>query len=1264
MKPRIALLLGLVLLASIGAFAQIRSGTIVGKITDSTGAPVPGVEVVVREVNTNATFTVQTPESGEFLAPYLQFGSYDVTAKKAGFKSSTQKGIAITTAQTARADIQLEVGAVETSISVEASTVELQTESSRVTNAVGEQVIKSIPNINNNPLNYAVLQQGVVARAALNDTQSAQSFGIGTEGRRTFPNFQINGGQAFGNDVQLDGVSIQASAWNEVAVMPNTEGVQEVKTTINNMSAEYGRSQGTVLITTKSGTNEFHGSGQFRLRNEALNANRFENNANMPFVTRLPFKQQGYSATFGGPVIIPKLYNGKNKTFFFTSYEGFRFNQALDYFRTVPTAIERAGNFSQTVTQVGANFVPVQVFDPFSVTPVAGTTGQWRRDIFPNGIIPSSRINQPFQRLVNEFPLPNRTPDDVRGINNFYNRMVRKFERNAINARLDHRLSKHSLYGTFGSNLGSIDSPNGWGTQTKAFTTQGGFIGAVNGDRNYYGSIGDTWLISPTMVADIRVGLTRVAAENRSATDPSFDYTTLGVPTSFLGAPGLDGAFPEWNQGGGGWNQVSGLNGTGYLAKIERQTNWNIVGSLTKTSGKWTHKFGGEFRNFLSNYSDARGKFWFRSANTFTTGNIIQAQGQTVDAITTERTGSPIASALLGAGDIQAGENAVLLALSAKYGAFYSQSDWRATSKLTINLGMRYDLQQAPSERYNRVSSYSYEGTNPFGGRGNLMFPGNNRLGKNLYRMPRDNWGPRVGMAYRITDQWVIRSGFGVTYTPSNTGYFGGPYYFGAQNFVDRTNDPTAAQFGTNPTGALVAPYNRVTQLIPAIGSNRNAPQYYGDNNNEPRFDYDNMKNGKILQWNMFLERKIGKDWLVQAGYSGARGYHLQLGRWNVNSDQDLPDSLLQSWRTQYIASNGTNPANSLVTNPYQPTTGARLPFNGVFANPTVPLRNTLLPYALNPNALIGSPQGYYTYNSMMLQLQRNFSNGLLFNVHYTWSRTIENWFGEAQGNNYAENAGTSPGTIDRRNLSNSYNISPNDIPHRVVATWVWTPSIGKGKKFDLKNSFANGVLGGWNVGGVFLAQSGQPQQGFTGVNGSVTGRADRLSGVPVEVPQELQRWYTGASVADRTVSLPSGRQIVVCRYCFLKYSSDAFRGRTVNLPNGTVAPDIYWWGNSDIRYGDIRGNGRWNVNMSLQKEIAIKERMGLQISAEASNLLNNTQFRPQLNGGTGATFTNVSAAQQAQGIRSGMVQNDNFGTWGMTTFDPRQIEIRLRLRF
>ncbi|MCS7024460.1 MAG: TonB-dependent receptor [Bryobacteraceae bacterium] len=1254
--------LALSFVCTLPLFCQIRSGTIVGTVLDPAGAVIADAEILVRETGTNATYAFRTNEAGDFAVPYLPPGTYEVSARKPGFKTFIQSNISLTTSQTVRVDIRLEVGSVETRVEVTESALALQTESSRVTNAVSERVIRAIPNINNNPLNYAVLQQGVVARAAMNDTQSAQSFGIGTEGRRTFSNFQVNGGAAFGNDIQLDGVSIQASAWNEVAVLPNTEGIQEVKTTINNMSAEYGRSQGTVLITTKSGTNEFHGSAQFRLRNEALNANRFENNAFTPAVARPPFKVQNYSATFGGPILLPRVYNGKDRSFFFLSYEGLRFSQALDYFRTVPTALERRGNFSETVTQVGAQFVPVQVFDPFNV--VTDGPGRFRRLPFPQSIIPASRLNPFSSRFVNEFPLPNRTPDDPRGINNFYNRMVRTFTRDAINARLDHRMRAHSLYGTFGSNLGLIDSPNGWGPGTRAYVQQGGFIGKVNGDRNYYGALGDTWTISPTLIADLRIGLTRVAADNRSETFSDMDYGQFGIPREFWPAAGLPGAYPEITSFGGGWSQISALNQTGYLAKIERQTNWNLNGSITKISGRWTHKWGAEFRNYLSNYSDARGSFWIRSGSSFTTGNVIGPQGQNLDTVTGERSGSGLASYLLGAGDIQAGENAVLLALSAKYFAAYQQSDWRVTNRLTVNLGLRYDIQPGPTERYNRASAISFRGQNPFGTPGRLVFPGQDGAGRNLYRTYFWDFGPRLGVAFRATDALVIRSGFGVTYNPSNTGYFGGPYYFGAQNFFPRTSDPVALQYGQSPAGALVNQFMNSTILNPLIGADPRAPQYYGSGVNEPRFDYEDMKSGKILQWNFFVERRLGRDFLAQVGYAGTRGYRLQMGRWNVNTDQELPDSLLQAWRQEYIATNGTNPAVRQVPNPFQPNPNQLIPFNGSLGTRSMSLRDTLLPYPFFPGNLVGAPIGFYTYNALMAQLQKSFSNGLLFNVHYTWSRTIEVWGSEAQNNNYGENAGLQTFAVDRRNLSNNYSISPNDIPHRVVGTFVWSPPVGSGRRLDFGNRFLNTVIGGWQTAGVLIAQSGQPQQGFGGTAGSLNGRGDRLSGVPIEVPKELQRWYTSANPAERTVTLPGGRQIVVCRYCFLKYNVEAFRGRVVQFPNGTFGPDIYWFGTADNRYGDIRGNGRFNINLSLQKEIAVRERLGLTFSAEASNLLNNTQFRPQLNAGLGNTFTNLSAAQIAQGLRPGMTQNDSFGTFGMSTFDPRQIELRLRIRF
>jgi len=273
----------------------------------------------------------------------------------------------------------------------------------------------------------------------------------------------------------------------------------------------------------------------------------------------------------------------------------------------------------------------------------------------------------------------------------------------------------------------------------------------------------------------------------------------------------------------------------------------------------------------------------------------------------------------------------------------------------------------------------------------------------------------------------------------------------------------------------------------------------------------------------------------------------------------------------------------------------------------------------------------------------------------------------EAQNNQFAENAGFPSGGLDRRNYRNSYALSSNDIPHRFVGTWVWAMPFGKARRWSSGSGVVNAILGGWNVGGVLVAQSGQPQQGFLGPQaGSLTGVRDRLPGVPIEVPKELQRWYTSPNPAERTVTLPSGRQVIVCRNCFLKYSSDAVRGRVVQFPNGTIGLDPYWFGTASMRYNDVRGFGRFNVNMSVQKEFALREKLRLQFSAEASNVLNSTQFRPNVSGvaSTGGTFTNLTAAQRAQGIQPGMIQNENFGTIDMGTFDPRQIELRIRIFF
>jgi hypothetical protein len=275
---------------------QIKSGVITGTVLDSTGATVPGAGVSVVNEATNLATTTATDESGDFTVPYLPPGKYSVNVEKAGagFARYSQTGVTVSTAETVKVEVRLQTGVLTETVTVTADAAALQTSNATVQGLINERTVQAIPNITHNPFSYATLQAGVVPRGLFGNTQNTTSFGIGIDGRRQASAIGINGGSAFSNDIVLDGVSIQGSAWNETAVLPNQDSLQEVRVITNNFTAEYGRAQGVVVFTTKSGTNDYHGSGFFRLRNEALNANGFTNNANN--VKRGPFK----SKTFGG----------------------------------------------------------------------------------------------------------------------------------------------------------------------------------------------------------------------------------------------------------------------------------------------------------------------------------------------------------------------------------------------------------------------------------------------------------------------------------------------------------------------------------------------------------------------------------------------------------------------------------------------------------------------------------------------------------------------------------------------------------------------------------------------------------------------------------------------------------------------------------------------------------------------------------------------------------------------------------------------------
>ncbi len=1230
----------LLLTSSRSTSGQIRSGAIVGRVVDPTAAPVVAAEVIVIAQDTNARFETRTNAAGQYAVPYLPAGRYSLAVTVQGFVPAKLADITVGTAQTVRADVTLSLGTVSTVVEVRGNSAELQTESATVQSSVTDKLIATVPNISHNPLYYATLQAGVVPRALLNDTMSINSFGIGQDARRNFSAFSVNGGQAFMNDIVLDGVSVQSATYNEATVIPNPDGIQEVRTMVNNYSAEFGRAQGVITVTSKSGSNRYHGSGSYQLRNEALNANTFGNNARG--IPRAPFKAHTYGGTLGGPI-------KKDKTFFFLSYEGLGHNEAVDYFKTVPTALERRGDFSRTLVNVSGRAAPLKLFDPFDVRQVEPNV--YRRMPIPNAIIPRP---DPFVlKMFSFYPMPNREPEDPYNKNNYFLRGQRTYARNSVNSRLDYRWSNHSFYGTGGVFEGTIETTPSWGPGLRPFDSGAGFIGSFIHDRNPYAALGDTVILSPTLILDFRYGVARVRGINELERSGNFDYDQFGIPKEIQAINPVPGGPPRSNWGGN-W---SPLQSSGPW-KRQQETNHDMVSSITKTVNRWTLKFGGEYRVYLSNFYAGKNGIDYESSAGFTR-ELINAAGSGVGVVTPDVAGYGPASLLLGAGTltIQPGSGKVTSTFAHKYLALYSQNDWRATNRLTVNLGVRWDLQPAPTDRYNNFCAFDASARNPFGGPGAFACAGAGGNSRNLWDTHYRDFAPRLGLAYRATDTFVIRMGYGLTYLPSNTGYKNTPFVWGMDTFQPAT---TSDPFGPNPAGVLVGRFNEVNRIIPTTGSDLNPPQIYGSLRIQ-RFPRRDFQNQNVQQWNLFLEKRVGSAWLLAAGYSASKGSHLLFARVPVNDIQLLPQPLLDSWRQGYIERNGrSDPGAEQIPNPFQPAASLLIPFNGNLGRATLSRAEALFPSPHFAGLELQRTMGWSSYHSLVLQANRRFSNGLLLNAHYTWSKALDFTQTEANSNDYFDTGKLQKdggSGFDLRNLRNNYSLAFTDTPHRFVISYVYELPFGTGKRLGVGNQVLKRVVSGWRTGGVATFHGGFPNQMAGAQNGALNGRPDRLSGVPIEVPQELQRWYDGKT----TVTLPGGRKITPCNLCFLKYSSEAFRGRVITTPNGSVVNDVYWFGNAAWTYGDFRGPGMNNWNLSIERSFRRGENLSVDLSAQFTNAFNHTRFRPAINGVLGST--NITANSQMN-IQPGQGLSSDFGTHGTDTFDPRQVELHLKFRF
>ena len=1231
-------------------YTQIRSGTITGSVKDPSGAMISGADITVTNSETNATYQTKSTQSGDYTVPYLEAGTYSVTVARTGFQSYTEQGVQLQPSQTIRVDANLRLGSTGAKVEVLASAESVQTDSSTVSGAVGAHVISEIPNITQNPLYYATLQNGVQPRNETSNSTTLNSFGIGVAGRAEFSAIGVNGGRAFTNDIQLDGLPIMGGGFNEAAIIPNTEGLQEVRVTSNDFSAEYGHGQSVMALTTKSGTNQFHGEANYLLRNEALNANTNSNNA--LGLRRTAFKVNQIGGAISGPII-------KDKLFFFSSYHHLMFNQGVNYLSTVPSALERVGNFSQTfIKSATGTPVPAQLYNPFTVVQIANNL--YQRAPYPNAII--SNPSPYAVHMYSFYPLPNRTPTDVFNTNNYGSSVINTVRTDTLNNRIDYKKGMHSIYGSGGFDFGTITQPRPFGSK--------GFNDApsVTSDRNPYGQVGDTIVLSPTLFVDARYGVTRINTNNIAGNRSGFtDYAGFGIPTSTLAIAAIPGAAPivlpnNFSGGSGGGSNWTGLSSGQFANKEERQLSHAVNVSLTKVHGNWTHKAGVEIRVLLSNYQDMEEASAEIASCCANVGGNYTFQYVTANGSSASNNTSPQQAGINGAA-LLTGENIwwirpganVTPAFAQKYFALYSQNDWRVNARLTVNLGLRWDLQPGPTERYNRFSAYDFTQKNPFGTLGAIAFPGTNGYGRNLWPTEYHDFGPRVGAAYQLGRGLVLRGGFGISYLPSNTGYFSSPNDYGASSFSAGTQ---MIPYGTNPNGVPVSTFNNSVPIIAPTGYNTSAPQIYGGSN---ALFTTQFKNGIAKQVNFFVEKAFGpnQQWLLSVGYSGSFSNNLMNRNYAFQSMQNIPAGTLSTWLSQYIASNGaTNPANIQVPNRWQPTSGPLLPFTGTLAGSTIPQFVTLLPYPLlyGSGAGVNESNGFASFNSLQVSLRHSFSSGLTLQANYTWSKELD-YTSTGIEDGQGVNSGGTTGTPDLLNINNNRHYGLADQPHRFVGVLVCNSPFGAAGPLALSNRVARSILGGWSIGTVFTLQSGMPFVVSGANTGSLTSAVNRVPGVSLTVPSNLRHWYDGKT----TVTLPCGLKVTPPANTYLKYNACAFQGEVVTTPSGSIVPNQFWIGNANQTDGDLRGPSRFNIDLSLRRTFPIRERLKFEIAANATNLLNHTEYSGSYNGTLGNT--NLTDNPSA-GLLPGYGNGSTFGTLGLTTFDPRQIMMQARIVF
>jgi len=1088
--------------------AQSYQGGIRGRVIDPGGGALAVAKVTLIDEATSVQRATISNEAGEFVFNSVDPATYTVKVESPGFKKFDRMGVIVATQAFITLDLKLEIGDVTESVNVTEEVPLMETANASTGQVIDRQKLVDLPNLGRNPFMMAKIAANVVQAGDPRFNRMQDQSGSSA--------ISIAGGPVRGNNYLLDGVPITDST-NRAVIIPTIESVQEVKVQANTYDAEMGRTGGGMFNTyLKSGSNEFHGSLFGYTRQSEWLANNFFNNRSGIARPDQPF--YNYGASLGGPVVIPKVYNGKNKTFLWFGAEAYRQKSGLSRDTAVPTIAERNGDFSKSITKAGALQT---IYDPTTTRTAAD--GSAIRDPFPGNVIPPSRINPIGLAIASYFPTPQRSTAYL-GANNFLGNGVLGDRADQVTGKLDHEVTSwwhanvsylHYKSREPGGNLfGSVAAPGASLLYRKVDATQ----------------VNSVFTPNPTTVISVRYGFNRFP--NFTIYESSgFDPAKLGFPGNFvqqlqyLQFPSITmQTMTALGSGGASWSV--------YHSK-------NALASVSKFMGRHSLKAGFDYRLLHIDFVN------FGAAGSFTFNDQFTRKDPNKGA---DGTGSDVASLLLGIPASGSATQATKFFQFIRYYAGYVQDDFRVSSKLTLNMGLRYEYETGPRDANDHfLVGFDANAVSPLGApaKGGVMYAGVNGNGSTCCSPSNKKFAPRIGAAYALNDKTTIRGGYGIFWAPisfsglSTIGYTQTTDYIGTFDGGLTSSGSLSNPF---PSG-LLQPVGNSLGLLAGVGSSVTYPN-------------QNSGSTRVQQFSFDIQRQVGSITFA-AGYVGSRTANLIIGTGTVNYNQLLPSNFSQG--------------SALLQSVDNPFFGKG---TGVIAPAKIQRQQLLRPFPQfsSVSATLGD-DNHAKYDSFVLKAQKRFSKGMTFVSSWTYSKNMDNSFGTG---NFFLSSSTSP--QNAYDLGAEYGLAIVNTPSSFKNGATYELPFGKGKSFlGNSNKLMDELVGGWQINVVNLIQTGFP--------------------LTIVQDQNLN------SVIGAGVMRPNATGVSPSTSGGLSTRLDSY----INPAAFATAPQ-FTFGNVSRTIG-LRSPGTINWDMSLIKSFSIYERFKGQFRAEAINAMNTPQF-------------------------------------------------------